>query len=106
MIFDEPKHPEAGDPIYLSTKTIPPEDRLIFATNFIFEFEWEHEEEEDEWEREAAFEINIGLAYRVAPGWFLGAELLNALNAIALTGADRDSTLDAFYQKVSGLSIK
>jgi hypothetical protein len=53
------------------------EDRLIFATNFIFEFEWEHEEEEDEWEREAAFEINIGLAYRVAPGWFLGAELLN-----------------------------
>jgi hypothetical protein len=53
------------------------EDRLVFATNFIFEFEWEHEEEEDEWEREAAFEINIGLAYRVAPGWFLGAELLN-----------------------------
>jgi hypothetical protein len=53
------------------------EDRLIFATNFIFEFEWEHEEEEDEWEREAAFEINIGLAYRVAPGWTLGAELLN-----------------------------
>ncbi|MGN6503325.1 MAG: extracellular solute-binding protein [Pseudolysinimonas sp.] len=36
----------------------------------------------------------------------VGAELLNALNAIALTGADRDSTLDAFYQKVSGLSIK
>jgi orotidine-5'-phosphate decarboxylase len=31
MTFDEPKHPEAGDPIYLSTKTIPPEDRLIFA---------------------------------------------------------------------------
>ena len=31
MTFDEPKHPEAGDPVYLSTKTIPPEDRLIFA---------------------------------------------------------------------------
>jgi orotidine-5'-phosphate decarboxylase len=29
--FDDPKHPETGDPIYLSTKTIPPEDRLIFA---------------------------------------------------------------------------
>lgn len=29
--FDEPKHPETGDPIFLSTKTIPPEDRLIFA---------------------------------------------------------------------------
>lgn len=31
MTFDEPKHPETGDPVYLSTKTIPPEDRLIFA---------------------------------------------------------------------------
>jgi len=29
--FDDPKEPEAGDPIYLSTKTIPPEERLIFA---------------------------------------------------------------------------
>lgn len=29
--FDEPKHPETGDPAFLSTKTIPPEDRLIFA---------------------------------------------------------------------------
>lgn len=29
--FDEPKHPETGDPVFLSTKTIPPEDRLIFA---------------------------------------------------------------------------
>ena len=27
----ETKHPEAGDPVYLSSKTIPPEDRLIFA---------------------------------------------------------------------------
>jgi orotidine-5'-phosphate decarboxylase len=29
--FDDPKEPEAGDPIYLSRKTILPEDRLIFA---------------------------------------------------------------------------
>jgi orotidine-5'-phosphate decarboxylase len=29
--FDDPKEPEAGDPIYLSAKTIPPEERLIFA---------------------------------------------------------------------------
>jgi multiple sugar transport system substrate-binding protein len=35
----------------------------------------------------------------------VGTELLNALNAIALTGADRDSTLDAFYAKADGLSI-
>ncbi|HEY0515319.1 MAG TPA: orotidine-5'-phosphate decarboxylase [Thermoanaerobaculia bacterium] len=30
-VFDEKKHPETGDPFFLSTKTIPPEDRLIFA---------------------------------------------------------------------------
>ncbi|HET9208956.1 MAG TPA: orotidine-5'-phosphate decarboxylase [Thermoanaerobaculia bacterium] len=29
--FEEPKHPETGDPYFLSTKTIPPEERLIFA---------------------------------------------------------------------------
>lgn len=28
---DIPKHPEAGDPIRISTKEIPPEERLIFA---------------------------------------------------------------------------
>lgn len=31
MTFDEPKHPETGDPAYLSTRTIPPKERLIFA---------------------------------------------------------------------------
>ncbi|HEX9944572.1 MAG TPA: orotidine-5'-phosphate decarboxylase [Thermoanaerobaculia bacterium] len=31
MTFEEPKDPDSGDPIHLSTKTIPPEDRLIFA---------------------------------------------------------------------------
>lgn len=31
MTFEEPKDPDSGDPIYLSTKTIPPEERLIFA---------------------------------------------------------------------------
>jgi len=35
----------------------------------------------------------------------VGTELLNALNAIALTGADRQSTLDALYSKTAGLSI-
>jgi len=29
--FDEHKHPETGDPYFLSRKTIPPEERLIFA---------------------------------------------------------------------------
>jgi orotidine-5'-phosphate decarboxylase len=31
MTFEDPKDPDSGDPSYLSTKTIPPEDRLIFA---------------------------------------------------------------------------
>lgn len=31
MTLDETKHPETGDPAYLSSKMIPPEDRLIFA---------------------------------------------------------------------------
>ncbi len=31
MTFEDPKDPDSGDPIHLSTKTIPPEDRLIFA---------------------------------------------------------------------------
>ena len=31
MTFEDPKDPDSGDPIYLSTKTIPPEERLIFA---------------------------------------------------------------------------
>ena len=35
----------------------------------------------------------------------VGTELLNALNAIALTGADRESTLAGFYAKTEGLSI-
>ena len=29
--FDEAKHPETGDPYFLSTRTIPPEERLILA---------------------------------------------------------------------------
>ena len=36
----------------------------------------------------------------------VGTELLNALNAIVLTGADRDESLAAFYAKTQGLSNK
>jgi multiple sugar transport system substrate-binding protein len=35
----------------------------------------------------------------------VGTELLNALNAIALTGADRDETLSGFFDKTQGLTI-
>lgn len=31
MAFEDPKDPDSGDPNHLSTKIIPPEDRLIFA---------------------------------------------------------------------------
>jgi len=57
------------------------EDRLIWATNFTFEPEWEKEveieedgEREVEWEKELKLELSSGLSYRIAPGWFLGAE--------------------------------
>lgn len=36
----------------------------------------------------------------------VGAELLNALNAIALTGVDRDEALAGFFAKTEGLSIE
>ena len=36
----------------------------------------------------------------------VGTELLNALNAIVLTGADRDEALAAFYAKTAGLTTK
>lgn len=53
------------------------DDRLILAANFILEYEWEHEADEDIWEHASAFEIFVAVAYRVAPGWFAGVELLN-----------------------------
>ncbi|TFC06370.1 extracellular solute-binding protein [Cryobacterium mannosilyticum] len=36
----------------------------------------------------------------------VGTELLKALNAIALTGADRDTSLATFYSKIEGLSTE
>jgi len=36
----------------------------------------------------------------------VGTGLLNALNAIVLTGADRATSLDAFFSETAGLSIK
>jgi multiple sugar transport system substrate-binding protein len=36
----------------------------------------------------------------------VGTELLNALNAIALTGADRDEALSGFFDKTEGLTTK
>ena len=36
----------------------------------------------------------------------VGTELLNALNAVVLTGADRQSSLDGLYTKTAGLTIK
>jgi multiple sugar transport system substrate-binding protein len=43
----------------------------------------------------------------MVPNWdgAVGPELLNALNAIVLTGADRDATLAEFFAKTEGMSI-
>lgn len=73
------------------------EDRMIFATNFILEYEWEYEADEDIWERESAFEITVALAYRVAPGWMAGVELLNetGYEGHIFSGAEAETT--AFY---------
>jgi multiple sugar transport system substrate-binding protein len=44
----------------------------------------------------------------LVPNWDgeTGKALLDALNAIVLTGADRASTLDTLYQSTSGQSVK
>ena len=58
------------------------DDRLVWAANLTFEPEWEREKEVDaitgeverEWEKELAVEFTTGLAYRVAPNWYLEVE--------------------------------
>lgn len=47
-------------------------------------------------------------ALPLVPNWDggVGAELLAALNAIALTGADRDSTLQAFFDATTDISTE
>ena len=56
-------------------------DRLVWAANFTLEPEWEREHEEIDvgiverhTEKELAFELSSGIAYRVAPRVWLGAE--------------------------------
>jgi hypothetical protein len=56
-------------------------DRLVWATNLTLEPEWEREHEEvapgvveHRTEKELALEVATGLAYRVAPKWWLGVE--------------------------------
>lgn len=51
------------------------DDRLILAANINVEWEWEHEDHE--WERASALEFYAGAAYRFAPNWNIGVELLN-----------------------------
>jgi hypothetical protein len=51
------------------------EDRLIFASNIVFEPEWEREDGEQE--KELKSEFSLGAAYRFAAGWYGGVECLN-----------------------------
>ncbi len=57
------------------------DNRLVWATNLTLEPEWEREHEEiapgivgTRTKKELAFEASTGLAYQVAPGWWVGAE--------------------------------
>jgi hypothetical protein len=57
------------------------DNRLVWATNLTLEPEWEREHEEiapgiaeTRTQKELAFEASTGLAYQVAPRWWVGAE--------------------------------
>lgn len=56
-------------------------DRLVWATNLTFEPEWEREHEEiaanrvtEQKEKELGIEVATGVAYRAAPGFWVGVE--------------------------------
>jgi hypothetical protein len=53
------------------------DDTLIVAANVNLEYEWEHDVEAGDWEHETGLEFYLGASYRVSPGLFVGAELLN-----------------------------
>ena len=73
------------------------EDRLIFAANINLEYEWEYDNGAGAWEHGSAVELYLGGSYRVAPGWFLGAEFLTEMgfDGHVLGGATHEET--AFY---------
>jgi hypothetical protein len=50
------------------------EDRLISVLNLTGEFEWEKEESDEPFEKELELEATGGLAYLIAPNWYLGVE--------------------------------
>jgi hypothetical protein len=54
-------------------------DQIIWAGNLTFEPEWEHERSElstdsGHWEKELKLQASTGVAYRIAPNWYLGGE--------------------------------
>jgi uncharacterized protein DUF6662 len=51
------------------------DDRLVLASNIVFEPEWERQNGDRS--KELKSEYSIGASYRLAPGWFGGLELLN-----------------------------
>jgi len=53
------------------------DDTLIVAANVNLEYEWAHDVAAGDWEHETGLEFYLGASYRVSPGWFIGAELLN-----------------------------
>jgi hypothetical protein len=53
------------------------DDTLIVAANVNLEYVWAHDVAADIWEHETALEFYLGASFRVSPGFFVGAELLN-----------------------------
>jgi len=51
------------------------DDRLILASNIVFEPEWERQN--DQRSKELKNEYSLGASYRLAPRWFGGLEVLN-----------------------------
>ena len=73
------------------------DDRLIFAGNLNLEYVWVHDPAAGVWDQETALEFYFGGSYRIAPGWFLGAEFLNenAYSGHIFAGAHAQTS--AFY---------
>ena len=72
------------------------DDRLVLAANANVEWVWEREDHQ--WVRGSALEFYAGAAYRVAPNWNVGVELLNENEYdkhVLFGGGERVAT--AFY---------
>jgi Family of unknown function (DUF6662) len=73
------------------------DDQLIFAGNINFEWVWVHDVAGQVWDAETGLEFYIGGSYRVAPGWFVGAEFLNENGYSGHIFSGAKAQTNAFY---------